>query len=316
MIYLKKKKKTIANIGNFTQVDTLIFMNDDNDKGDIDDNNEFNFVKFSTHLSCMKNKKRAPALINALKLKSCQQINNSLITINKSRQKVHLMDVNKFIRNEAAHSTMSSIPESISASKSISIVPIEGSLTKYINGQQGYTSFCKGCTKTNGSNTEDPRGYFIKKKTKYKYQGYIDVRNNSKEGFGKVIWKDQSILLSYFTNNSADGISYFNDKPSESEFSGTYINNRPNGYGLYKSQGAILEGEWMNSSMSNIGREYSDNDTYYQGDFENCIKQGIGLYRWSDGTIYKGEWKNNQMTGFGLVIYNDDKIYAGEMIND
>ena len=95
MIYLKKKKKTIANIGNFTQVDTLIFMNDDNDKGDIDDNNEFNFVKFSTHLSSIKIKKRAPALINALKLKSCQQINNSLITINKSRQKVHLMDVNK-----------------------------------------------------------------------------------------------------------------------------------------------------------------------------------------------------------------------------
>ena len=151
---------------------------------------------------------------------------------------------------------------------------------------------------------------------KQKYQGYIYVRNNSKEGFGKVIQRNQSILLSYFTNNVADGISHFNDKPSESEFSGTYLNNKPNGYGLFKSQGTILEGEWMNSSMSNIGREYSDNDTYYQGDFENCIKQGIGLYRWSDGTIYKGEWKNNQMTGFGLVIYNDDKIYAGEMIND
>ena len=31
--------------------------------------------------------------------------------------------------------------------------------------------------------------------------------------------------------------------------------------------------------MSNIGREYCDNDTYYQPDFENCIKNGIGLYR-------------------------------------
>ena len=114
------------------------------------------------------------------------------------------MDVNKFIRNEASHSTMSTISESISSSKSISIVPIEGS---YINCQQGYTSFCKGwTTKTNWSDTEDPRGYFIKKNIKYKYQGYIDVRNNSKEGFGKVIWRDQSILLSYFTNNVADGI--------------------------------------------------------------------------------------------------------------
>ena len=54
--YLKTKKKSIANIGNFTQVDTLIFMNDDNKQGDIDDNNEFNFFKFSTHLSCMKKK--------------------------------------------------------------------------------------------------------------------------------------------------------------------------------------------------------------------------------------------------------------------
>ena len=104
---------------------------------------------------------------------------------------------------------------------------------------------------------------------KQKYQGYIYVRNNSKEGFGKVIQRNQSILLSYFTNNVADGISHFNDKPSESEFSGTYLNNKPNGYGLFKSQGTILEGEWMNSSMSNIGRECSDNDTYYQGHFEN-----------------------------------------------
>ena len=96
------------------------------------------------------------------------------------------MDVNKFIRNEAAHTTISTIPESISTTKSISIVPIEGSLTKYINGQQGFTSFCKGwTTKTNGSSTEDSKGYFLKKNIKYKYQGYIDVRNNNKEGFGK-----------------------------------------------------------------------------------------------------------------------------------
>ena len=130
-----------------------------------------------------------------------------------------------------------------------------------------------------------------------------------------MIFRDHSIVLSYFHQNFAEGITFFNDKPEDTEFYGYYHLSKPDGYGIFKQEGVIQEGDWKNNQLNGIGREYSESDTYYQGDFENCAKHGIGIYRWSDGTIYKGEWVNNQMTGFGLVIYNDDKIYIGEVSN-
>ena len=158
-------------------------------------------------------------------------------------------------------------------------------------------------------------GSFLKKRQKYKYQGNVNVKTSKKEGFGKIIWKDNSILLANFKCNRVHDIAYFHDFPNQTDFSGIYSHNKPSGYGIYKSSGIILEGEWEDQTLNGYGSEYSDNCTYYQGTFKNNMKNGIGLYRWNDGTIYKGEWENNQMTGYGIIIYKDDKIYCGQVNN-
>ena len=158
-------------------------------------------------------------------------------------------------------------------------------------------------------------GNFLKKRQKYKYQGNVNVQTSKKEGFGKIIWNDNSILLANFKCNRVHDIAYFHDFPNQTDFSGIYSHNKPSGYGIYKSSGVILEGEWDDQTLNGYGSEYSDNLTYYQGTFSNNMKNGIGLYRWNDGTIYKGEWENNQMTGYGIIIYKDDKIYCGEVNN-
>ena len=206
-----------------------------------------------------------------------------------------------------------------------------GSLTKYMKISQ--TSFkYKHNTNSNikpsvvlkmsispTSNMQPPSfelyGNFLKKRQKYKYQGNVNVQTSKKEGFGKIIWNDNSILLANFKCNRVHDIAYFHDFPTQTDFSGIYSHNKPSGYGIYKSSGVILEGEWDDQTLNGYGSEYSDNLTYYQGTFSNNMKNGIGLYRWNDGTIYKGEWENNQMTGYGIIIYKDDKIYCGEVNN-
>ena len=206
-----------------------------------------------------------------------------------------------------------------------------GSLTKYMNISQSSFKY-KQTTKSNINSSVvlqmslspsnsihvtsfEIYGSFLKKRQKYKYQGNVNVKTSKKEGFGKIIWNDNSIVLANFKCNRVHDIAYFHDFPNQTDFSGIYSHNKPSGYGIYKSSGIILEGEWEDQTLNGYGSEYSDNCTYYQGTFNNNMKNGIGLYRWNDGTIYKGEWENNQMTGYGIIIYKDDKIYCGQVNN-
>ena len=202
----------------------------------------------------------------------------------------------------------------------IPIASQEGcSLTVYMsNCQASFRSACKYSIIhdiNEGEFDSEPRGCFLKKRLKFKFEGNVNVETKKKEGFGKITWNDESILLANFMNNRASDIAYYRDKPNCSEFSGYYRENYPQGYGIFKAEGIITEGEWDKNKLTGIGREYSDKDTYYQGEYVNCGKNGIGLYRWSDGTIYKGEWDNNQMTGFGIISFNDDKLYFGQVNN-
>ena len=323
--YIKTKRKNVANMGNFTQVDTIIFMRNDHEKENIDNDNEFDYNKFSTLTSCMKKKKDKKNMHATFKFSSqcvnpfvrlssnsLLKKNNDKIKQSESRTKFHFFNMNKLFKKD---SKLVTTDPSMSPEKNPKVVNEGCSLTKYMT--QNFGTYAKVFTnKTNGTvKDSESRGCFFTKIQSYKYQGNVDTRNNQKEGFGKMIFRDHSIVLSYFHQNFAEGITFFNDKPEDTEFYGYYHLSKPDGYGIFKQEGVIQEGDWKNNQLNGIGREYSESDTYYQGDFENCAKHGIGIYRWSDGTIYKGEWVNNQMTGFGLVIYNDDKIYIGEVSN-
>lgn len=157
------------------------------------------------------------------------------------------------------------------------------------------------------------KGYFLKKKKKYQYKGYL--QGKVKTGFGKVIWEDGSILYANFTNNKAEGICRYIDSTGV-EFIGEYTNNRPFGYGIFNQGDEVsYEGFWHNNMLYGIGCEVFNDKTLFRGNYIECNKQGIGLYRWADGTIYQGQWENNQMSGHGIILYRDDRIYSGEMKN-
>lgn len=163
----------------------------------------------------------------------------------------------------------------------------------------------------------------------------FDSRTIPQEYFGLLKWNDGSILKGKITQDYAklinieeskenenneeaievNGPTIFINKPLSYSFKGYYKSNKPNGYGILKEQGRLIEGEWKGRNMKGIGEEVFSDETFYRGEFDKGLKNGIGIYRWPDGTIYQGEWKENKMKGYGCIIYLDDRIYEGEIDN-
>lgn len=170
--------------------------------------------------------------------------------------------------------------------------------------------------KTNNSLLDNRKikGYFLRKKIKYRYKGYLN--DKKKDGFGIVTWEDGSQFKAKFGHNKSKGICKYIDA-SKSTFYGVYDNNRPNGYGIYEEDNIQYEGIWTNNILNGIGIEIWKKDmTFYRGQYVNSIKEGIGFCGWEDGTIYQGEWKNNKMNGYGMIFYPDERIYIGQIKND
>ena len=173
-------------------------------------------------------------------------------------------------------------------------------------------------TCSNYENTKDEyiRGYFLKKNNKkIKFNGKFDEKSKKKDGYGQVLWTDKSKIEGIFSFNHLNGYCKFYNGVSNSIFSGEYLNNIPNGFGIYENKTLTIQGYWEKDNMNGIGIEVWDDGTYYQGEFINSKKNGIGLYRWPDGTIYQGEFVNNQMSGTGVILYSDDRIYSGQILN-
>lgn len=172
----------------------------------------------------------------------------------------------------------------------------------------------------NNNNTDKPnptdikiKGHFLLKTQSN--QIYKD--NTTRTNFCIIKYKDNSKLLSKFTNNEITGWAKFiNSQYYNSLFSGYYISNHPDGYGIYidNKNSVIYEGIWKDNELNGIGTEIWKDETYYRGEYVNSKKHGIGMYRWPDGTLYQGEWENDQMTGYGAITYSDEGMYTGQVV--
>ena len=178
-----------------------------------------------------------------------------------------------------------------------------------------------------------------KNNIKYKYYGFLTTKNNNKQnfisasgivknsiindkkiknGFGKLIFEDNSVFKCHFIDNKANGIGQYIDKMNNEEFIGEYKNNIPNGYGIYRN--IISErkciGYFKINGLSGIGIEESIEDGYtYYGEFEKNQKNGFGKIKWKEGIIYEGQFYQNQMKGYAIIKYSQNKIYKGQMNN-
>jgi len=157
------------------------------------------------------------------------------------------------------------------------------------------------------------KGNFLMKKMKFKYQGNKDSEGK-KLGFGIITYEDTSKIMGNFYDSKLNGVVYFyNCGLDNSTYIGEYINNIPNGYGIYSRQGLKLEGmNWNKNYINNIGIALWDEGDIYEGEFKNNLKEGIGTYRWDDGASYMGNFQNNQINGYGIMNFANGNSYVGE----
>ena len=159
------------------------------------------------------------------------------------------------------------------------------------------------------------KGNFLLKKIKFKYQGNKDSEGK-KLGFGILLYEDSSKLMGNFFDSKLNGIVYFyNCGLDNSTYIGEYMNNIPDGYGIYSRQGLKIEGNnWKKNYINNIGIAILDEEEIYEGEFRDSLKEGIGTYRWEDGASYMGYFKDNQINGYGFMNFANGNSYVGEFI--
>ena len=103
-------------------------------------------------------------------------------------------------------------------------------------------------------------------------------------------------------------------------YTGSFINNKPEGYGeLISPTGQVYKGEFKSGSLEGEGEMLYPDGRIYIGSFkENNIEgQGTMSYpageQYGEGSQYNGYWKLNKRNGRGKIIYFDDgRILKGE----
>ena len=157
------------------------------------------------------------------------------------------------------------------------------------------------------------KGNFLLKKMKFKYRGNKDSEGK-KIGFGIILYEDSSKIVGNFYDSKINGwVNFYNCCLDKSTFAGEYINNFPNGYGIYSRKGLKLEGmNWYKNYINDIGVAIWDEGDIYEGEFKDNLKEGIGMYKWEDGASYMGYFKNNQINGYGCMNFANGNSYIGE----
>ena len=182
-----------------------------------------------------------------------------------------------------------------------------------------------------------------KNNMKYKYYGYLKhptnnneqtftynsgiIKNNNlnnnysqlkiiKNGYGKLLFSDNTIFISNFINNKTSGISHYIDKNNNEEYIGIYENDIPNGFGIFinNANNHKFLGYFNENGLNGVGVEESQKDQYlYYGEFFRNKKHGYGVLQWKDGTIYEGNFFKNLMNGYSIIKYPENKIYKGQV---
>ena len=223
-------------------------------------------------------------------------------------------------------------------------------LNGYVADDNGGTysenNFIKNYNESNDDNIYTTK---IVENKQYKYIGKII--DNKKEGIGKVIYKNNIILLSLFENNKINGAIIISDI-HRNMLKGYIINNKGenpnfNGYcNLHFNFTKKLLNNKINikniinendnciinnneDELIQILHNYNNifnyflhkSDEYYKYSFiegylvDNKIND-VGYIKWKNNSVYMGEIKNNMRDGIGMFKWPDGTSYEGEFIKD
>ena len=103
-------------------------------------------------------------------------------------------------------------------------------------------------------------------------------------------------------------------------YTGQFMNDKPNGYGVQVKGDYSYEGEFCDGVKEGYGKEFYK-EANYNGTFLKGQKHGKGVLTLKNGTVYKGDWCLGQKQGYGVETIvqvqesNEKKtqeVYEGE----
>jgi len=101
-----------------------------------------------------------------------------------------------------------------------------------------------------------------------------------------------------------------------STFTGTYVNDRKNGFGTFtysgKYQGKVYAGNWKNDNIDGQGKMVHRNGATYNGMWKNNKRHGKGINVWPNKASYKGEFYYDTIQGKGIKTWPNGVQYTGQ----
>ena len=171
------------------------------------------------------------------------------------------------------------------------------------------------------------------------YQFFGNISNNSKEGIGKLVYKNNIELLSLFENNKINGPAIIYDK-YKNIFKGYIEDNILSGYffinfNINKNKRSTknifnkININNENDEIINLFDSYnnfiefyldlSGNDyiySYIETYISNNKINDVGIIKWKNNSSYMGEIKNGVKDGIGVFNWSDGSRYEGEFFQD
>ena len=151
------------------------------------------------------------------------------------------------------------------------------------------------------------------KEIPYTYVGEFSY--GIKQGKGNLFTNDNKFNYDGdWKNDKYEGFGALYDHGEK--YTGDFKNGKFHGMGsFYKSNGDILEGDFLEGNLKKGKITYKNGDVY-EGELENGIFNGYGTYKYKNGDIFKGQFLEGKKNFGNLEFSNNGGKYEGFFEND
>ena len=170
-----------------------------------------------------------------------------------------------------------------------SIIKNDNNTNKFFSDSESQKKNYK--TEKNELNKEEKEKKDNLKLTKIKnedsiFLGYINEKNNKKNGFGVLKWNDGDYYKGNFKDDNFYGWGIYYSNSTQSLFKGAFKNNQIYGFGIE---------EWKNK-----------NNSKFIGNYINQ-KREIGTLKFNDNLKYEGKFNENNFNGNGTLMIGNSE---------
>lgn len=129
----------------------------------------------------------------------------------------------------------------------------------------------------------------------------------------KLTYEDGAVYKGQIVNQMKHGKGqiWF---PSGDTYIGNFADDHFHGFGTFKSEEMVYEGEWQKGYCHGKGKETWYDGIIYEGDFKQGKKTGFGFHKWPNGSEYQGDWVDGIMEGNGTLQYENGDRYEGKFM--